>query len=74
MKGKVVKATRVLVLEGDEDWINRTLEKSYVQVGSPIRFGDNSITEVNRTIHVKFPEDTKFEGKVNLVHPDYYPQ
>lgn len=42
------KYIRVLIVEGEADWVEATLEKSFLQPNKPFDLGKSKITEILR--------------------------
>lgn len=45
---KIKKIIRILVIEGEADWVETTLKTSHIQPDRPLDFGSSSIREVLR--------------------------
>lgn len=66
---KKLKVTRVLVYEGDSNWIDLTLSKSYILTGRPFICPAGRIEQTDLKIEeVKKEEENGREGNDNLSH------
>jgi hypothetical protein len=57
-----MRVTRVLIYEGDEQWIDTVFQHNKLSEGEPIIAGSNSVTERERAVEWLKEEDGKKNG------------
>lgn len=57
-----MRVTRVLIYEGDEQWIDTVFQHNFVSEGLPFAVSSNSITEQERVVEWLKEEDVKKNG------------